>query len=160
MEKLNYSMKAYLHLADEVGIAYFNEIKNHLLAYPGVKVAYSWKFERFSHGGETAVKLTIQGRTLNLFYNLSLGDIDLNHYHVSDKSGAKMHKATPVAFKVRGPRQLKYALALIDLYFKKKGVKQGPITFTDYKLPTLSKDALIKKGLIKVVSGNPNYRKP
>ncbi|MFA5659915.1 MAG: hypothetical protein WC968_00750 [Bacilli bacterium] len=159
MEKLNYSMKAYLHLADEVGIHYFNQIKNHLLAYPGVKVAYSWKFERFSHGGETAVKLTIQGRTLNIFYNLSLDDIDTDHYHVSDKRGAKMHQATPVAFKVRGPRQLKYALELIDLYFRKKGVVQGNVATINYKLPTLSKEELIKKRLIKIVRGNQDYRK-
>lgn len=155
--KLNYSMDAYVSLADDETIERFNEIKNHIYSYPNIKESKSWKFERYSYGVRTLAKITLQGKVMRIYLDLDPNEFVDSVYNITDESSKVNHKQTPVMLRIRGPRGVNHAKQLIDIYFAKVAVKQNEVTERDYGIEKLTKEELIEKGLIKVVKNTSNF---
>ena len=107
----------------------------------------SWKYERFIYRGRTAVKIALHGKTMRVYFDLDIAELDTKYNLTSDTS--KAHLTTPVMLKVKGQGGLKHAIELAELTFKNLGAIQKEVDTIDYRLPYLDRDTLIKKELVK-----------
>ncbi len=154
----NYSFTARLHLADPKTVERFNEIKNYILSYEGIKVSKTWGQETYLYKNESVFKVRVSGKTMNLFFNLIPKDFEGTKYTLEDRSDVKTHHKTPAQFQVNGPRKLVWAKELIDIYMKEAGgVKLDNYKKEDYRVKPIDKNELIKMKLIKVSGLNKEY---
>lgn len=157
-ELYNYSFKARLHLADRKTVERFNEFKNYCLSYEGVSVSKTWRQETLLYKNESMVKIRVSGKTLNLYFNLNPSDYINTKYTFIDRSDVKTHERTPAQYQVTGPRKLDWAKELIDIYMKEnEGIKKESYTNKDFSVRRVSRERLIKEGLIKVTEINKEY---
>lgn len=148
--RLNYSLEAHIMLAPEESLLRYLEIKNHILSYPGVKISNSWKFERFKYGARTLTKLTLQGKTIRIYFDIDPKELEDTVYNIKDEGSKSNHELTPSMLVVKGNRGVKHAKEIIDYYFKKLDViNEEP---KEVILPNFNKtkEDLIEEGLIKV----------
>lgn len=148
--RYNYSLKAHIKLAPQESIERYLKIKNHIMSYPDVKISESWKFESFKYGARTLAKITLQGKTLRIYFDLDPAQFENTVYNVKDEGGKVNHKTTPTMFVVRGNRGVKHANELIDIYFKALNIKRGDDL--EYVVPNYTEtfEELVEQGLIKV----------
>ena len=123
----------------------YTEIKNHLLSYKGVKARNSWAKENFKRGRTHIAKIDVKGKALCLYLALDPSELD-SKYHVNAVKGD-----CPALIKIKSERKLKYAIELIDMLMEKLGIIRTGTLSEDYRLPYEETDALIEKGLIKVI---------
>ena len=123
----------------------YTEIKNRLLSYKGVKARNSWAKENFKRGRTHIAKIDVKGKALCLYLALDPSELD-SKYHVNAVKGD-----CPALIKVKSARKLKYAIELIDMLMEKLGIIRTGTLSEDYRLPYEETDALIEKGLIKVI---------
>lgn len=148
--RLNYSLEAHIILAPEESLLRYLEIKNHILSYPDVKISNSWKFERFKYGARTLTKLTLQGKTIRIYFDIDPKELEDTVYNIKDEGSKSNHELTPSMLVVKGNRGVKHAKEIIDYYFKKLDViNEEP---KEVILPNFNKtkEDLIEEGLIKV----------
>ena len=124
---------------------YYTEIKNTLLSYKGVKARTSWSKESFKRGRVHIAKIDVKGKALCLYLALDPSELDTK-YRVSRVKGD-----CPALIKIKSARKLKYATELIDLLMEKLGIIRTGTLSEDYRLPYEETDALVEKGLIKVI---------
>jgi hypothetical protein len=125
---------------------YYNEIKNELLSYKGVKARTSWSKESFKRGRIHIAKMDVKGKTLYLYLAINPAELDGTKYIISEAKGD-----CPTLLKIKGERKKKQAIELIASLMEKQGIARIERESEDYRLPYEETDALIERGLIKII---------
>ena len=124
---------------------YYTEIKNELLSYKGVKARTSWSKESFNRGRTHIARMDVKGKALYLYLALAPESLDPK-YRVAVAKGD-----CPTLIKIKSERKKKYALELIRMLMESLELKRIEREAEDYHLPYEDNDALIERGLIKVI---------
>ena len=124
---------------------YYTEIKNELLSYKGVKARTSWSKESFKCGRTHIAKIDVKGKALCLYLAINPESVDAK-YRVTKAKGD-----CPTLIKIKSDRKKKYALELIRTLMESLALPRIEREAEDYRLPYEETDALIERGLIKVI---------
>ena len=125
---------------------YYTEIKNALLSYKGVKARTSWSKETFKCGRVHVAKMDVKGKALYLYLALDPAALEGTKYKFAVAKGD-----CPVLVKIKSERKKKHALELIEMLMSNLGLAFTEAQAVDYRMPYEDTDALIEKGLIKVI---------
>ena len=125
---------------------YYTEIKNELLSYKGVKSRISWSKESFKRGRVHLAKMDVKGKALYLYLALDPKALEGTKYKFTLAKGD-----CPVLLKIKSERKKKYALELIAQLMANEGLVRVEREAEDYHLPYEDNEALIERGLIKVI---------
>ena len=125
---------------------YYTEIKNELLSYKGVKSRISWSKETFKRGRMHLAKMDVKGKALYLYLALDPAALEGTKYKFTLAKGD-----CPVLLKIKSERKKKYALELIAQLMAGFGLVRIEREAEDYHLPYEDNEALIERGLIKVI---------
>lgn len=131
-------------------VAFYNELKNHLLSYKRVNSRISWHYDSFNIGREKAVKIAFRGKTMVAFFALDPKKYEDTKYYPHDMSSKKKFAETPMMVKIKSERGVKFAKELVDVVCEGLPVKNS-FTPETYKFPAMSNKKLIENGLAKVV---------
>jgi ribosomal protein L18E len=150
--KYKKSFVAKLSLSSDDTLAYYSDLKNELLSYKKIKERTSWKYETFRRGRKLIAKLAVRGKTLRLYVALDPSNFE----KAIDVSHVKSHASVPCLLKIKNPRRLGYAKALISLAMQEAEVARKEIEYVDYTETFVYRDleSLIAAGLIKVLEHN------
>ncbi len=136
---------------------YYNEIKNALLSYKGIKSRISWNYEAFNRGRVHVAKIIAKTKTLYVYLAIDPATLEDTKYTFVDVSAKKKYASVPVLMKVKGERKFKHVLELIDkigaedLALPK--LEREPV---DYRIPYATTEDLVAQGLVKkLVAGVP-----
>ena len=134
---------------------FYSILKNHLLAYDGVKSRTSWSFDAFHKGRINLSRITIKGKTLNIYLAIDPKKFVDSKYHYLDCSSIKKFEDTPMRLTVRNYLNVKYVSELIDLMMQEKSIDySGDDQRTDYSLPYEAIEPLLDRGLAKLIEYN------
>ena len=125
---------------------YYTEIKNLLLSYKGVKAKTAWAKENFKRGRTHIAKIDVKGKALCLYLAIDPKTLEGTKYNVSEVKGE-----CPTLLKVKSERKKKYAIELISMLMGELGLTKISREYEDYRLAYEDNDALIERGLIKVI---------
>ena len=106
--------------------AKYEELKSYILAY-GIKSRVSATSDSYRYKKELLVKMTIQGKTLKVFFALDPNSFADSPIPVVDVTHKKSYAKVPTLLKVRSGLSLKRAKALVDKILSEKGLTQGEI---------------------------------
>ena len=134
-------IQAESHLQD-----YYNEIKNELLSYQGVKSRIAWAKESFKRGRTHIAKIDVKGKALYLYLALDPATLEGTKYRVSVAKGD-----CPTLIKIKNERKKKYALELIAMLMESLAIARIEREAEDFRMPYEETEALIERGLIKVI---------
>ena len=137
---------------------FYSELKNHLLSYKGVKSRISWKFDSYNRGRDQLVKLKIRGKTICMYIALDPNEFDKAKYH-HDAMDSKIFEDVPMLVKIKSGLGLRKAKELVDILMAKLGIELDEKAKTvDYVAahPYEETDALVQKGLIKILKADAN----
>lgn len=148
----NRSFTAKLIQADETVQAKYGRLKNELLSYKKVRSRMSWTNDSFRLGRETVAKFALRGKTLSLYLALDPASLEGTKYRYEDASSVARYAAVPVRLKLKSDRSVKYAAELIARLAEEKGAPRADTPAVDYTMPYESTEALIKRGLIKLLA--------
>lgn len=148
-DKLAKSFIAKLSQASSDTKYYYGEIKNQLLFLKGVKSRLSWKYESFNIKKVPIARVSIIGKTLCLFVNIKVTDLDAK-YFAEDVSNIAKYQSTPTMVKVKSQRGLKFAKEIINEFGieQRKNCEKYRV---DYNIPYESTESLAQKGLVKTI---------
>ena len=152
------SIQANVIQAEDKVKNYYSELKNHILSYKGVKSRFSWKFDSYNKGREQLFKIKVRGKTVCLYCALNPEEFDKSKYH-HEAVDAKMLADVPMLVKVKSDLGLKKAKELVDIVMAKHEIVANPKAVSvDYvnEYPYEETDALVQKGLIKVLEADEN----
>ncbi|MDE5755894.1 MAG: hypothetical protein K2I23_02260, partial [Clostridia bacterium] len=129
---------------------YYTELKNELLSYKKVHARMSKKRESFNFGRTCLARLTIRGKTLRLHLALDANEYAETKYLVEDTSNVKSLADTPLMYRIKNDRRLKYAKDLIAAVMAQVGAVKQEIEPVDYTsmYPYEETEPLIERGLI------------
>lgn len=148
------SFLAKMALADDTVKGYYNELKNALLAYKGVKCRTSWGYEAFNKGRTKLARMDVKTKSLYLYLAIDPQSLVDTKYNFKDMSAKKKYAATPVLMKIRGERKFKHALELIEkICGEELQLKRLETEPTDYRLPMMSQDEMVEAGYVKMMVG-------
>ena len=148
------SFLAKMALADDTVKGYYNELKNALLAYKGVKCRTSWGYEAFNKGRTKLARMDVKTKSLYLYLAIDPQSLVDTKYNFKDMSAKKKYAATPVLMKIRGERKFKHALELIEkICGEALQLKRLETEPTDYRLPVMSQDEMVEAGYVKMMVG-------
>ena len=132
---------------------YYNEIKNYILSFKGVKARISWRSESYKKGRIQLFKMKIRGKMICLYCALDPSEYDSAKYfhQVSD---AKAYAAVPMMVKIKSDRGLKRAKELVDdvmakFFILPDGKAQSVDFSAEYPYDTTKN--LVERGLIKLL---------
>ena len=148
------SFLAKMALAEDTVKGYYNELKNALLAYKGVKCRTSWGYEAFNKGRTKLARMDVKTKSLYLYLAIDPQSLVDTKYNFKDMSAKKKYAATPVLMKIRGERKFKHALELIEkICGEELQLKRLETEPTDYRLPVMSQDEMVEAGYVKMMVG-------
>jgi hypothetical protein len=148
------SFLAKMALAEDTVKGYYNELKNALLAYKGVKCRTSWGYEAFNKGRTKLARMDVKTKSLYLYLAIDPQSLVDTKYNFKDMSAKKKYAATPVLMKIRGERKFKHALELIEkICGEELQLKRLETEPTDYRLPLMSQDEMVEAGYVKMMVG-------
>lgn len=148
------SFLAKMALAEDTVKGYYNELKNALLAYKGVKCRTSWGYEAFNKGRTKLARMDVKTKSLYLYLAIDPQSLVDTKYNFKDMSAKKKYAATPVLMKIRGERKFKHALELIEkICGEELQLKRLEAEPTDYRLPTMTQDEMVEAGYVKMMVG-------
>lgn len=148
------SFLAKMALAEDTVKGYYNELKNALLAYKGVKCRTSWGYEAFNKGRTKLARMDVKTKSLYLYLAIDPQSLIDTKYNFKDMSAKKKYAATPVLMKIRGERKFKHALELIEkICGEALQLKRLEAEPTDYRLPLMSQDEMVEAGYVKMMVG-------
>lgn len=148
------SFLAKMALAEDTVKGYYNELKNALLAYKGVKCRTSWGYEAFNKGRTKLARMDVKTKSLYLYLAIDPQSLVDTKYNFKDMSAKKKYAATPVLMKIRGERKFKHALELIEkICGEELQLKRLETEPTDYRLPMMSQDEMVEAGYVKMMVG-------
>ena len=137
-------LSRYIQSGDFIKDAY-TQLKNELLSYRGVKASMSWAKEGFRLSRRTVARIDVKGKALCLYLALAPDTLDAK-YRVSAVGGD-----CPTVIKIKSERKKKYSLELIRKLMGELGCERFEREEEDYRLPYEDNDALIARGLIKLI---------
>lgn len=112
--EISHTMTAkVLNAEDDIKVIY-NDIKNYLLSYKGIKSRYSSACESFRLSRKLMAKFVIIGRTVKLYLALDPSEFPNNIYHQKDESKKKAYIDVPFMVKVKSNLSIRKAKELID----------------------------------------------
>ena len=116
--RYNRSFEAKLIQSDDTVKRYYSELKNCLLSYKKVTSRISWRHESFRKGRPAAAKFVIRGKTLCLCLALDPENYEESKYIVDDMSRYAKFANTPLMYRIKNERRLRYAKELIAFLFE------------------------------------------
>jgi hypothetical protein len=134
--RLKKSFTAKMKQSEDDVKGYYSEIKNELTSYKRINSNVSWHGDRFNFGRDTVAKLTIVGKTLNLYLALDPSDPEFKTtvYHQKDVGSQKAYESTPFMVKVKSDAAAKKALRLVAALAEKLATeKDEAFVAVDYK---------------------------
>ena len=140
---------------------YYNEIKNLLLSYKGVKGRISWGNESFNRGRTYVAKVTAKTKTLYVYLAVDPTTLADSSYEVVDVSSKKKYAGVPSLIKVRGDRKFKFVMDLIRQLCETDMALPLAKNFEpeDYHTPYVKTEELVQEGLVrKFVAAIPAER--
>lgn len=132
---------------------YYNEIKNLIMSYIGVKSMINWRIESFNKGRINLFKLKIRGKTICLYCALKPENFDKAKYF-HEEITAKSFANVPMMIRIKSDRGLSRAKGLIELVMDNYGIIPNPnATYVDYakEYPYETTKALVERKLIKIL---------
>lgn len=152
--RLKKSFTAKMKQSEDDVKGYYSEIKNELTSYKRINSNVSWHGDRFNFGRDTVAKLTIVGKTLNLYLALDPNDPEFKTtvYHQKDVGSQKAYESTPFMVKVKSDAAAKKALRLVAALAEKLATeKDEAFVAVDYKEEYCyeTTKALFEAGFIK-----------
>lgn len=149
--RYNRSFEAKLIQSDDTVKRYYSELKNCLLSYKKVTSRISWRHESFRKGRPAAAKFVIRGKTLCLCLALDPENYEESKYIVDDMSRYAKFANTPLMYRIKNERRLRYAKELIAFLFG--GTEPSGHEDEDFAaIPYEDTQSLVERGLIKIVS--------
>ena len=130
---------------------YYTVVKNVLLSYKGVKVRTSWSKETYKNGRTPVAKIDVKGKTLYLWLALNPAEFVDTKYRFIDVSEKRGGEDYPMLLRIKSLRGVKYAVELITTLMDRLGLVRIEREYEDYHLPYEDNDALLERGLIKMV---------
>jgi hypothetical protein len=130
---------------------YYNEIKNLLLSYKGVKGRVSWGNESFNRGRTYLAKVNAKTRTLYIYLAIDPKTLEDGKYEIVDVSDKKKYAAVPTLIKVKGDRKFKYAMELLTKLCA-EDMQLPPVKdfeAQDYRASYVPTEELVQNGLVK-----------
>lgn len=143
--KYKKSLIAKLIYSDEVIKQAYRTIKNRLLSYKNVIPRMSFSHETFKCGKNHVACLTMRGKSLFLYLNLSNSKVDLQKFKIVDCKNIRKYAMYGSMFKIKNHLNLKNALLLIDSI----GLEFNKDVNFEYDLFYRDEFDLLKNGLIK-----------
>lgn len=132
---------------------YYNQIKNHILSYKGVKTRMSWRNDSYRKGRIQLFKMKIRGKTICLYCALDPSEYaESKYFH--EVATAKVYAGVPMMVRIKSDRGLKRAKELVDDVMKKFVIlPDEKAEFVDFAKdhPFDSTKNLVKRGLIKLL---------
>ena len=150
------SFEANLIQSDETVKDYYNELKNYIMSFKGVKSRFSWKFETFNKGRNPFFKIKLRGKTILLYCAVDPSTIDKERYR-HDAIDNKLFADVPTLLKIKAGLNVRRAKEIIDLVMSNFEMEKNPkAQEVDYKslYPYEDNQALIEKGLIKTLEND------
>ena len=136
------SFAAKLRNADEELKEYYVAVANALLSKEGVHERNAFDHVDFYKGRRTIARVMIAGKTLRIYFMPLAAEL-VSKYALTDKADVKKFLATPHMLKVKGPRGLKRALALIAEISEGKEAKNPALKAKEDFAPMSREDALL-----------------
>lgn len=151
--KYNKSFTAKLIQSSDINKEYYSQLKNELLSYGGIKARTSWKYETFYAGRQTFARLSVRGKKLCLFLSLDPKNYVDTKYVIDDKSNVLAYEKTPLLYRIKNDRRLKYSKELIATAMQGRG-KTEEFKEVNYsaRLPYEEIEPLIERKLVKVLT--------
>lgn len=151
--KYNKSFTAKLIQSSDINKEYYSQLKNELLSYSGIKARTSWKYETFYAGRQTFARLSVRGKKLCLFLSLDPKNYVDTKYVIDDKSNVLAYEKTPLLYRIKNDRRLKYSKELIATAMQGRG-KTEEFKEVNYsaRLPYEEIEPLIERKLVKVLT--------
>ena len=143
------SFTARIIQSDDEVKGWYIELKNDLLSYKKVKDRMSWKRETYRLGRAPFAKLGFRGKTLCIFLPLNVAQFEDGKYKVEDVSDNVAYADTPLMYRIKNDRRVKYAKELIAHVAENYGALRIEREAVDYYMPYEGVLELIDKGLIK-----------
>ena len=141
---------------------YYNEIKNLILSYEGVKSRINWRLESFGKGRTNLFKLKIRGKTICLYCALNPDEFDKARYF-HEKSDAKTFAQTPMLIRIKSDRGLRRAKTLSELVMQRfeiaKKSEASTVDFAGY-YPYETTKHLVGRGLVKILLPGASAAEP
>ena len=131
---------------------WYNTVKNALLSYDGVKAKTSWKYEAFKRGRTHLARIDVKGKMLYLYLALEPTEYENTKYFTKDVSAKPGFAEVPLLMKIKSERGVNHALELIAAVMEKNSIARIEREDEDFRLPYETTEALIEKGLIKVLT--------
>ncbi|MBQ3041559.1 MAG: hypothetical protein IJD42_08195 [Clostridia bacterium] len=147
------SFEANLIQSDDTVKEYYNELKNYIMSFKGVKSRFSWKFETFNKGRNPFFKIKLRGKTILLYCAVDPESIDKAKYR-HDAIDNKLFADVPTLLKIKAGLNVRRAKEIIDLVMSNFQMeKNQKAQEVDYKslYPYEDNESLIEKGLIKTL---------
>ncbi len=133
---------------------YYNEIKNALLSFKGVKGRVSWNYEAFNKGRAHVAKMDAKSKSLYLYLALNPEDLVDTKYNFVDVSAKKKYATTPVLMKIKGDRKFKHALELVEkLCGEQMLLSKLEAEAVDYRVPRMTIEEMVEAGIMKHNAG-------
>lgn len=151
--KYNKSHTAKLIQSSDICKNYYSVLKNELLSYSGIKCRVSWKYETFYCGRQTYARLSMRGKKLCIFLALNPADYADTKYIIDDKSEVLAYEKTPLLYRIKNDRRLKYAKELIATVMdgRRKSEDFNEVNYVS-QLPYEEIEPLIERKLVKVLT--------
>lgn len=111
--------------ADEEILQRYDELKNFILLYKGVKSRVSNDFDSFNMGRTQLFKLGFSTKSLKLYLNLEYDKVE-TRLKCKDVSSKKAYKEVPVFLRIKSPRAMRNAKYLIEQVAKRFELKENP----------------------------------
>ncbi|MDE6550758.1 MAG: hypothetical protein K2M44_04610, partial [Clostridia bacterium] len=136
---------------------YYSELKNELLSYKKVSARISKKRESFRLGKNIVAKFAVKGKTLCMYLPLNPLEYAESKYKVEDVSDTASLADTPMLYRIKNGRRLRYAKELLAIVLTMLGAdKKRTYESVDYTADiafrttgTLIGDGLITRKLVK-----------
>ncbi len=104
----------------------YDTIKSYILAY-GVKSRVSAACDSYRYKKELLVKMTVQGKTLKVFFALDPKSFEGTKFPVIDASNKKAYSNVPTLLKVKSTLSVKRAKKIVDRLMEERGLTLGPV---------------------------------
>ncbi len=111
--------------ADEEILKRYDELKNYILLYKGVKSRVSNDFDSFNMGRTQLFKLGFSTQSLKLYLNLDFNTVE-SRLKCKDVSHKKAYAQVPVFLRIKSPRAMRNAKYLIQKVVERFNLKENP----------------------------------
>ncbi len=111
--------------ADYEIIKRYDELKNYILKFKGIKSRVSNDFDSFNMGRTQLFKLGYSTKSLKLFLNLEFDKVE-TRLKCKDAGHKKAYAEVPVFLRIKSPRAMRNAVYLINQVIEKFAIKEDP----------------------------------